>query len=222
MIPVNRKAIRNLLMIVVILLILASHFGPLIGITSMLALDQSGTLAVWFESFLYLLCAGLLALVAFERSQTSRADGWRWRLFALFMIFLSVNATAEINKKIVDKISIRMWGIPGSVFDLALFLLLAAALMLILWPVLSGMPPRYRRMMFLAGVVFGLGAIVVDDLGDILYRGSNEWFYLLEELLEFSGFVLLADTLIAYLADQSSTITLNFQDSIPKKPEGGV
>jgi hypothetical protein len=222
MIPVNRKAIRNSLMIVVLLLIAASHFGPLAGITSMFALDKPGSVAVWFESFIYLLCSGLLALMAFGRPKKDRTEGWRWGLFAFFMLYLSVNTTAEINKKVVGKLGSWLWRVPDGLFDLGLFLLLAAVLIVVLWPVLSQLPPQILRKMILAGIVFALGAIVVDDLDDLLFGGASEWLTMLEELLEFSGFVILVDALIACLADQHGSISLGFKADVLTGPEYGA
>ena len=141
MIAINRKAVRISLVAVLLLLIAASHFGPLIGITFLFALDQSGSVPVWFESFLYLLCAGLLSLAAFNRN--NQAGGWRWGIFALFMLYLSINTTAEINRRVVGKLTRWTWGVGGSLFDLIIFLLLAAALIAILWPVLSRMPASH-------------------------------------------------------------------------------
>ena len=221
MIAINRKTVRISLVAVLLLLIAASHFGPLAGITFIFTLDQSGSVPVWFESFLYLICAGLLALAAFSRKAANQAGGWRWGVFSLFMLYLSINSSAEINRRVVGKLTRWTWGIGGSFFDLMIFLLLAATLIVILWPELSRLPACIRWEMFLAGLVFGIGAIVVDDLGDLLFQGSNEWFYMIESLFELSAFIILIDALIAYLAEESGTITLNFRNATPDTPEEG-
>ena len=62
---------------------------------------------------------------------------------------------------------------------------------------------------------------MVDDLGNLLYRGGNEWLYLIEELLEFSAFVILINALIACLAETGGAITLHFRSDPPKEPGSG-
>lgn len=220
MVTINRKVIRVILIFMVFLLIAVYLVGPRFGAINIFDSDQPGSVAVWFESFLYLVSAGLLALLALDQDQ-QRSRNWRWGILSAFMLYLSINATTQINSKLIGKLLSFTPRISGRLFYLVLFGVLAVALIVILWPVLKDIPARFRLMLFLSGIVYGLGAVVVNDFDNLLFRGNNLWFYLIEELLIFAGLLILITTLIACLAYRGSPFSLNFQDDTAKKPEGG-
>ena len=220
MILIERKFVRAGLFGIVALLILMDILGPLVGIESIFALDKQGSVSVWFESVLYLISAGLLGLISIHYCNRGNQQYWRWGLFSIFMVYLSVNAASEINKKLVGKITDWLWWIGSSFFDFILFLLLATALIVILWPVLTSMPARVRRMLIWSGIIFGFGAIVIDDLSDLLFRGNNGWFYIFEEMLEYSGFILFIDAILTYLQTEINVIKLDFSSHQPPDENG--
>lgn len=210
MVVINRRIVRILLFSVLLLLIGAYLIGPRIGVASLFKLDEQGTIAVWFEAGLYFLAAILLSVVALSKRDGVDRTSWRWGVFALLMLFLSLSAEAEINKKIVDHLSGWVWWFGWEVVELTIFILLAGFLLWALGPVLAGMPPRIRRGFWVAGVVFVCGALVVDNLAEILFRGGSVGMYLLEEGLEFSGLILLVDAILGYLSQDGGQITMRF------------
>ncbi|MBN2043768.1 MAG: hypothetical protein JW757_02010 [Anaerolineales bacterium] len=220
MVTLDRKVIRNTLILVLLILVLADLIGPVIGVTSTFSLDRPGSLGVWFESLLYILSAGLLALIAIEHIQRKDPTGWRWGLFALFILYLSANTNARLNSKIFFTLFRLYRSSLMYIFLQLLFIVLVITLIVIFWPVLRGLPAQYRRMLIRSGVIFGMGAILVDAVSSFFFHGTNTWFYLLEEMLEYSGFVLFIDAILAYLGAEMGTIRLKLRQDDPPMPEG--
>ena len=210
MLAINRKIVRTSLCLIVALLVAAYFVGPVIGITCLFSLHKQGGVAVWFESILFMSCALLLGLTALHLKNKGKMSYWRWSAFAAVLLYLSVNSATGVNKKPVDKFTDRAWWFDGSFVEFGLFIFLAIILLLVLKPVLEDMPGNLRWQFFISGLVFALGAIVVDDLDDLLFRGNNTWLYVLEEVLEFFGEILLLDAILSFIGAQIGPISLNF------------
>ena len=207
---INRKIVRTSLCLIVTFLVAAYFVGPVIGITCLFSLHKQGGVAVWFESILFMSCALLLGLTALHLKNKGKMSYWRWSAFAAVLLYLSVNSATGVNKKLVDKFTDRAWWFDGSFVEFGLFIFLAIILLLVLKPVLEDMPGNLRWQFFISGLVFALGAIVVDDLDDLLFRGNNTWLYVLEEVLEFFGEILLLDAILSFIGAQIGPISLNF------------
>ena len=221
MVTINQKIVRNFLLLILLLLVIGDRVGPLIGITSTFSLDDQGSVGVWFETFLYILSAGLLALTAMALIQRKDPTGWRWGLFALFILYLSANASSRMNNKIFFTLFRLIQGTLPRVFLGILFIAPVIALIVIFWPVLMKLPARYRNMLIVSGVLFGTGAIIVDSLDGIFFHGDNLWLYYLEEILEYSGFILFIDAMLAYLGAEIGEIKLKLKNSAQPEHEGG-
>lgn len=210
MIVINRRFVRMLLFSVLLVLIGAYLIGPRVGVDSLFKLDEQGTVAVWFEAGLYFLAAMLLGVIALARQNSGDRMAWRWGVFAMLMLFLSLSAEAEITKKIVDHLSGWVWWFGWEVVELTIFILLAGLLLWSLGPALARMPSRIRRRFWLAGVVFVCGALVVDNLAEFLIQEGGVGMYLLEGSLEFSGLILLVDAILGYLSGEDGELILKF------------
>jgi len=221
MVTIIRKTVRTWLAAILALLIAAFFLAPVFGITSLLELDKLGTVAIWFKSFLFLASAALLGLTALHQKNTGDRSYWRWGLFGALMLYLSINTATDITNKLVKKFIDWAWWFDASLVDLVLFVILAAALLVLLRPVLAGMPINFRWRFLLSGLTFGLGAIMVDDLDDLLFGGGSMWMVALEELLENTGIILFLDATLLYLSATTGTIRLNFSEDQHKDSQAG-
>jgi hypothetical protein len=220
MVTINRKIVRNFLLLLLFLLVVADRVGPMIGITSTFSLDDTGSVGVWYETLLYIISAGLLALTAMVLIQRKDPAGWRWGLFALFILYLSANASSRMNNKIFFTLFRLIQGLLPRVILGILFVAPVIALVVIFWPVLMKLPTHYRNMLIISGVIFGTGAILVDSVDGIFFHGNNLWLYYLEEILEYSGFILFIDAMLAYLDGEIGTITIDLKVDEPPDIEG--
>lgn len=175
-------------------------------------------LPTWFNATLWLVL-GALALAAAWLGR--RRAGWV--AFGVIALAAGVDETISVHERlqaiggpIAQALGLGVvyaWVIPG--------LLLAAAVAALLWPLVRVLPSATRRLIVLGGVVFLLGAVVLETISGQLvgHFGVITWQNMLvthvEELFEKLGLVLAiagVGCLFSVRRSGGAAATLTFDD----------
>lgn len=170
------------------------------------SLDEEASVPALFSSVLLLLCAGLLAAIAWVPGTARRAS---WAVLAGVFLFLALDEAVAIHEEIIELMKPRtggsgylyfVWVVP---YGIATAVLAAAFL-----PFLGSLPRRFATLFVLAGGLFVLGAIGFEMLGGKVAEASGyETFAYTalstaEESLEMAGVIVFAYALLAYIAGE--------------------
>jgi hypothetical protein len=170
-----------------------------------LDLDAESNLPTWYSSIALLACAVLLGRIA---SATRRMGGrfvGHWRALSGVFVFLSLDEIARLHEHLgrlqsvwdTHGIFYFAWVIPGSIAVLVFAALFTRFVF--------HLPPATRWRFIGAGVVFVLGALVVEALGGWRAEtmGMNNMTHSLiatvEEVLELAGVAWFLVALLRHL-----------------------
>jgi hypothetical protein len=169
-------------------------------------LDWEATIPAWFSSMLLLLCAVLLAAIAWEARAAEHPFATSWAVLSGIFLYLSVDETAGIHESVKplvlflsggDGVLASPWVVVG-VLAVAVFVLSYLRF-------LFHLPRRTAVLFVIAGTLYVGGAIGLELLGHARWNrlGDKDWIYYLyvtaEELSEMLGAVLFAYALLEYL-----------------------
>lgn len=177
-----------------------------------------------YASLAILVCAGLLAFIAWSTRVAGRAESAYWLVLAGVFVFLACDELFAFHEHLIVPVRHLLhtsgllhwpWMIP---YGLGLLGLGAAYL-----PWLLRLPPRTRRLFIGSGIVFVSGAIVFEMLGarESERHGTHGAFfgvlYTLEELFEMLGIAFFIHALLLYIDDSLPAITIRTR---ARKPAG--
>ncbi|MDO5534314.1 MAG: hypothetical protein Q4F65_06660 [Propionibacteriaceae bacterium] len=165
---------------------------------------QERNIPSWYASVLW--CA--LAGAAFAAAVVARRRRAGWVVFGGVAVAASIDEHSELHERLdqvggplAEALGIELWFtwvLPG--------VLIGAVIVAVLAPLVWGLPKRARAYVIAGGVLFALGAVVVEAIsGQVLasFGGAVTWHYiavtLVEETLEMIGVVVaLAGVLILF------------------------
>lgn len=165
-------------------------------------LDSENSLPTWFSSFLLLLCALQLALIARAKSQKKDSFVKHWAFLAIFFFLMSIDESASIHELVVRPLRNAFdlggifyfsWVIP------AFFIVVAIAIAYI--PFFLHLPRKTALLFFLAGSLYVGGALGIELAGGYLAEKYGEHYpaYILstiiEETFEIIGLLIFFATL---------------------------
>ena len=179
-------------------------------------LAREGNVPTWVQSYTLLGCGALAALVAFAEWQHRSPFRVHWALTALFCVYLSADEAASIHEMAVRPLrsAFHTGGLlyyPWIVVGAAAALAVAVAS----HRFIRSLPPRTRRTVIIAAVVYVTGALGVEALGGMYAEthGQRNLTYGLittvEETLEMAGMSIAAFALLEYLRDHIGRIRLS-------------
>lgn len=226
--PFSPKKIALIFLAVVIFLIAANLFGQyykdafadneiVLKIINKFNLDlEKNNVPTWYQSSTLLLSSVLLAIIALVRREAKDKDFRYWGILSFVFLFLSLDEAVSIHEQLtmplrtafdLQGIFYLSWVIPAAVFLLVFFFVYLKFLL--------RLPAVTRSLMIKAGILYVLGAVVVEMIGgNYLYLTNdlptrvNDFRYVLittvEESLEMFGIVLFIYTLLSYLFPQEA------------------
>ncbi|ADJ28472.1 hypothetical protein [Nitrosococcus watsonii] len=189
----------------VIGLVLAYGFGHsyVFGLVPLFNIAREGNIPTFFASSL-LLFNGLLFLLLWRLSNREKKEKKIWLLLSLTFSFLAVDEFAMIHELLISPVRETLnvggllffaWVIPYTFIVIALGFIVA--------PFIWRLGARYRVLFGSSAAAYLSGAIFVEMLGGKYYQSLNETvnlnyrlFQTVEELLEFTGLILLVYTLL--------------------------
>lgn len=179
-------------------------------------LAREGNVPTWVQSYTLLACGALAALIAFAEWQHRSPFRVHWVLTALFCVYLSADEASSIHEMAVRPLraAYHTTGLlyyPWIVVGGAAVLAVAVAS----HRFIRSLPPRTRRTVVTAAVVYVAGALGVEALGGMYAEthGQRNLVYGLittvEETLEMAGMSIAAFALLEYLRDHIGRIRIS-------------
>jgi hypothetical protein len=193
-------------------------YRDIFGLVRLLGLEYENNLPTWYQSIALLFSSILLGIIAFVKS--SQEPRWfpYWRTLAIIFSFLSLDEVASLHELLVRPSQLLFkptgflyygWVIPASVIVLAIFLKFLKFLL--------QLPTHTKRLFFLAGTVYILGAIGAEMVSGYVdsQSGMQNLAYLIsttvEEFLEMLGILILIDALLNYMNLYIKPVEIRFQ-----------
>jgi hypothetical protein len=183
--------------------------SPALAVIGFLDVDQEGNLPTWLSSVGLLSCAALAALVpAVGRPREPRPR--RWLLLAAALAIASLDEMAMMHERLAN----RLHAAPGAgellaYAPAALGLVLAAAFLVAMVPLLRALPGPTRAALLAAGALYAAGAGALGLASTALAaRGgaglAGDALATLEALLELLGTSLLLHALVARIRERAA------------------
>lgn len=229
-IPIESSAIVRVLGVLIVMLVLAHITGSVFrfvlghdyvyGLVPLFDLDEEVNIPTYFASFLLLIAAALLGLVASSKKRDGDSHATHWVALATIFLYISIDESAGIHELLIIPVRNAFdlssflyfaWIIPGFMF----VSVLAWSYRRFLWQ----LPSQTRRLFLLSALCYLAGALGVEALGGyyishpdvgldtILYT----WIILTEETLEMVGVLIFIDALFKYLRDHVSGVAIAFR-----------
>ena len=176
-------------------------------------LDDEGTLPAWFQTAMLLASGTLLWKIGSSREPGDRFSR-HWKFLAGVFVYLSADENASLHETLgfwlaehfgwESSLGVYVWLIPA--------LTLLAGLVIASWKFLRHLPPKSRRSMVIAAVVYVAGAAGMEIAEAFLDRLTGSFSFslltIVEETLEMAGLVIFIHALLSYLKDDSREATL--------------
>ena len=190
------------------------------------SLDGEANFPTWYSASLLLLCAFLLAMIAYARRQRDTVHDSRWLILAVVFLLLSLDETAQLHELAIAPLRERFhptgflyyaWIVPAGIC--------AGIFALAYLSFLAKLPVQTARLMVLAGALYVGGAIGVESLSakQASLHGEHNIAYhaiiTVEELLEMAGLVVFIYALLDYIGRQFPALQLRVSvGSAPEQP----
>ena len=169
-------------------------------------------------TFLLLFCS--LLLVAIGNLKNSLPIRYRkhWIALGLIFLFLAMDETLSFHERLSEPLRNQLnltgvlyyaWIIPAGFF----LLFLAFSFRKFFF----SLPPRFRKMFFLAGFIYVAGAIGTNMVGAKIASVHGEWnltYQLvasLEEILEMFGLIFFIHSLFSFIKSLGTELTLRIE-----------
>jgi hypothetical protein len=196
-----------------LLLLLLSFLGSLfryagLGRSSGLGyffVDAEANIATWYSSALLLLCAILSSSIASILRRNRKPYFWHWRSLAIVFLYLSIDETAIIHERLsrindfvkTDGLRYAAWTIPACI--------IVGIFVIFYLQFLAHLRPKTKRLFWLSGITYIMGAIGFELIGVTTNAQSSEALsYIItahfEEGLELLGLAIFLYGLLDYLS----------------------
>lgn len=165
-------------------------------------LDSENSLPAWFSSFLLLLCALQLALIARAKSQKKESFVKHWAFLSIFFFLMSIDESASIHELVVRPLrnAFELGGIFYFSWVIPAFFVVAAIAIAYI-PFFLHLPRKTALLFFLAGNMYIGGALGMELVGGYFAAKYGEHYpsYILsaiiEETFEITGLLIFFATL---------------------------
>lgn len=213
-------------LVIAILILLMLHFLVIISFQmgfkfagiGKLYFDREDSLPTYFSSFLLLVSASILGLIAVLKIKDKDAFANHWAILAIIFLALSVDESVSLHESLIDPLrnSFQLTGFLKFSWVIAggLFVLIFCFSYLKFFLALS---KNMRIWFFISGAIYILGAIGFEMLGGNLFNNSLEpheqsltyqIVMTIEETIEMSGILLFIFTLLLYIKSYAPKINL--------------
>lgn len=184
---------------------------------SLFQLDREANIPTLYSSVGLLLCAALLALIAFARKLGRQRDVLYWTGLAFIFLFLGIDESAGVHERLIVPLRSALhasgplyfaWIIPYGIFTIDLGV--------VYFHFLLRLPTRTRFWVFLAGAFYIAGALGGEMLSGMWAsaHGQDNIIYALltssEETLELLGILTFIYFLLLYMTTEIRTLNVEF------------
>ncbi len=221
------KVVRILLWIVAFLTIantlgqISHHFfghSRLFGLVYLFNFNREWSVPSFYASFAVLFCSLLLTLIAWFHHRRGEVDFKYWYGLAVIFLLLAIDEYTDIHARIFEPVRSHLKAIGlVSYAWLLVYVPLLLAMLLIYRRFLTRLPKPTVKLFILSGVVYLVGAIGINLIGDqYTYHErdalSYSVFYTFEELCEMLGIVIFIYALLKYMEGYMGRLALVFLD----------
>src|SRR5215216_6187006 len=178
-----------------------ANFDFQFGLLRWFDLHEETNLPTWYAATNLLICAGLLAFIAWSHRRLGTARATAWAGLSLIFCYLSLDEATMIHETMLEPLVLRVasgarwegyWSYPWVIAGIGLVLLVSALYLRFLFE----LPRRTRVLFLIAGALYVGGALGVEIITaryDAVYGmatlGYSLWV-MLEEAAELSGVAL--------------------------------
>ena len=213
-IPYSSQKIVRILFSIILFLTFADILGQiskyfwsherLLGFVKLFDLNLEGNIPSWYSSCALLLCAYLLANIAYLKKGFSYVS--HWKSLSFILIYLSIDEFAELHERLnyimrlllhSSKALNVLWVIPASIFVITvLFTYLKF---------IGHLPNKIKLLFITAGAMYVGGAVGLELLENYLLGNSGIQTFLYqmvvtaEEFFEMFGIVIFIYALLSYI-----------------------
>ncbi|WP_177420550.1 hypothetical protein [endosymbiont of Lamellibrachia barhami] len=221
------KVVRILLWIVAFLTIantlgqISHHFlghSRLFGLVYLFNLNREWSIPSFYASFAILFCSLLLTLIAWVHHRRGEVDFKYWYGLAVIFLLLAIDEYTDIHNRIFEPVRshLKVIGLISYAW-LLVYVPLLLAMLLIYRRFLARLPKSTAKLFILAGVVYLVGAIGINFIGDqYTYHErdalSYSVIYTFEELCEMLGIIMFIYALLKYMEGYIGQLALVFLD----------
>lgn len=163
----------------------------------------------WYSAVLLLMSAFLLGVIAAVKHQQKSPYARHWTFLGLIFLYLSMDEASRIHELVGFWLH-DLLGTSGIFYYAWVIAVIPILLVLLVlfFNFLKDLPPRFRLLFIVSGVVFVFGALGMEMIGSI-FRGTTFGIQKLfeavsitfEEFLENAGIVIFIYALLAYLKE---------------------
>ncbi|MEW5860887.1 MAG: hypothetical protein AB1861_26530 [Cyanobacteriota bacterium] len=239
-ITISTKKITRFLLFVVLGLALASIAGQiskyflgdseLFGFVSQFNLASEKNVPTYYSGLTLLFCSLLLGAIAFSKKKANDRYARHWQGLSLIFFYLALDevlifheGTAQPLRAIFKRLGLSFlasgifyfaWVILGAAFVLIVFIAYAKFL--------AELPDKTRRLFFVAGTIFVVGALGVEMLESywVAMQGKENFVYAImatvEELLEMLGIIIFIYALLSYMSSQLKEMRILINSNEPE------
>lgn len=180
-----------------------------LGLIGLFNVESEGNLPTWFSAALLLICAQLLAVIAYAKQLNQACYRVHWLGLALSFLYLSIDESARLHERLNGVVEVGLDITPRG-FLLSPWVV-AGGIVVVMFGLayigfLRGLPIKIRRLFLLSGSVYVGGALILETISMKLWDqfGQTSMLYKLvttaEEMCEMLGAILLIYTLLTYIS----------------------
>ena len=187
------------------------------GLVPLTDLDVEQSIGTWYSGMLWVVAAGLIALIARAKRRQADRFAWAWTSLTGLCIYLSADeliSVHELLNEFTNGVVPRVgpfywtWVVAGAA--------IAAVVGLVYLRFALSLQATYRNGFIGAAVLFLGGALGFEMIEGMLWEAGHgktalySFCVLLEETLEQAGILLAIHTLLRYLAWAAPALSLRF------------
>lgn len=187
----------------------ANHHWP----THMFDVGAESSIPTWYSSFVLLVAAMLIAIIAFAQGRKPGTYWWHWVLLSVWFLYMSIDEVAAIHERWADFVSLPdasgafsfEWVMVGVPFVIVMGLAYVRFVF--------HLPPPARLLVIAAGAIYLGGALGMEMLGarELDAHGGSYRYFLLnttEEFMEMFGVVVLIHALLSYIGKELKGVSV--------------
>lgn len=183
--------------------------------------DRENSLPTYFSSFLLLIAAFFLSLIALLKRRERDAFTLHWAVLAVIFLALSVDESVSFHELLIEPLRLKFnttgflrfpWVIAGGVF---LLVFMVSYLRFFL-----ALPRKMKFWFFISGATFVFGAVGLEMIGGYFFTEYDDVsdrslpymvVMTLEESLEMTGVMLFILTLLLYMKQYEPKVNLRIE-----------
>jgi MFS family permease len=182
-----------------------------------LDVNAEASIPTWYATITLMACAVMLGVIAAHASRRGRSYPLQWAALAVIFGLLSLEEIIGIHSQATKVL--RMFASTTEGVGYGLLLAAIGPIALALLAVVFGrfymhLPPRWRWWFAVAGVIYIIGVIASDAIGDYLRpeNGDASLAYIVvltvEEALEMTGILIFIVMLLEYVRTFVGTVSV--------------